>query len=1067
MSGSGLVDWLTVDSETLLLVADEANETELVQQQTLFYHHKAPDDSFLHGRRYRQAVSLNGKTNITDYQYKPLNSVTAGEQVLQTVETITGWDNARKVITREDSLIHAQPLLTYDDNHVTIRYTYDVLARVTSETVAPGHPDFEATRYYQYFLTSVYGGQAQQLLVDVKGVTTRTLFDGMNRAISEERQNADSPDRADAYRQTYSALHDSLGNLVEETHYDWRNEEQVPQTSVFDYDPWGNLRSTIGPDGVKEHDETDPIGTRESKGPIQRKWREGPGANPLISGVSVTWFNLFEKPTRTLRLDSPMADAKVSSVHEYIYDGLGRTQEEINPLKAKTQYSYDVYNRIVTTTLPGGAVVRRRYDEYSSEDRPIEISVNGILHGKQAFDTLGRMTSSITGGREQTFTYKPGEMQPESVTTAQGQVINYEYQPLLGEEPIERRLPDQVDAQYNYDKKTARLISCKEQGQQLLRQYFSTGELKSETRQSGDETPYVMHYNHSRQGLLLSYIDVLNNTQRYHYDQAGRLQFTEMVSDEAGTEVTTLVSKFTYDGLGQTQSIETQDCISGRSVTITMKYDVFGREIARTFDLDGIIQQMTQVYDENDLLVQRNLREGKNILRSETYDYDPRGRLEIYKCQGSQPPVDPYGKAIAIQWFRFDAHDNITQVITEATDGTSNDARYHFDKEKDPTQLLKVTNSAGEPYPSEILLCYDRNGNLIRDEENRILEYDALNRLLSVSEKSGGGSSDFEYDALDKLSGLNGGAEQRFYQKEDLATRIDGDLRQSFVRADGNLLAEQQEGAGPKLQLLASDQKNTVLCEVSSDVTNDFAYSAYGHCGAERPVSTRLGYNGMLREMHFGWYLLGNGYRAYNPCLMRFHSPDRLSPFGEGGSNAYTYCEGNPIGFVDPTGEVGTSVFNWLKGFLNRPINVSNPTRRVERQVINSAIKYRETETSAGLDISRDNPLYQSISRPSSKSSNSVVKESAFPDDYSVASDSISSKSLSDRSSVVDHLYAEIRTPGGSKMQTLDRQPRAREPLPHERRTKAPAKSQQAIRNEAQALNDRIERARRTEGKRL
>ncbi|EGH35731.1 hypothetical protein PSYJA_44541, partial [Pseudomonas syringae pv. japonica str. M301072] len=36
-----------------------------------------------------------------------------------------------------------------------------------------------------------------------------------------------------------------------------------------------------------------------------------------------------------------------------------------------------------------------------------------------------------------------------------------------------------------------------------------------------------------------------------------------------------------------------------------------------------------------------------------------------------------------------------------------------------------------------------------------------------------------------------------------------------------------------------------------------------------------------------GHYLLGNGYRAFNPVLMRFNSPDSLSPFGEGGVNAY------------------------------------------------------------------------------------------------------------------------------------------------------------------------------------
>lgn len=48
--------------------------------------------------------------------------------------------------------------------------------------------------------------------------------------------------------------------------------------------------------------------------------------------------------------------------------------------------------------------------------------------------------------------------------------------------------------------------------------------------------------------------------------------------------------------------------------------------------------------------------------------------------------------------------------------------------------------------------------------------------------------------------------------------------------------------------------------------------------------------------------MLGNGRRAYNLTLMRFHSPDRLSPFGSGGINAYAYCGGDPINLADPSG---------------------------------------------------------------------------------------------------------------------------------------------------------------------
>lgn len=44
---------------------------------------------------------------------------------------------------------------------------------------------------------------------------------------------------------------------------------------------------------------------------------------------------------------------------------------------------------------------------------------------------------------------------------------------------------------------------------------------------------------------------------------------------------------------------------------------------------------------------------------------------------------------------------------------------------------------------------------------------------------------------------------------------------------------------------------------------------------------------------------------------MRFHSPDSLSPFGEGGINPYVYCAGDPINFRDPTGHASRGT-NWL-----------------------------------------------------------------------------------------------------------------------------------------------------------
>ncbi|WP_433735362.1 RHS repeat domain-containing protein [Pseudomonas putida] len=809
LTDSGLQDWLAIESETLVQIEGGSETTLQVTQRT---YHELPGDGFLHGRPLAERMTMNGNTSTSEYSYRILNSILAGETVLETNETFKGFDyvegageDLKKIVFTEDSILHGKPLLTREENgdkNVKIRYTYDVLLRVLTETVSPDNPKLIATRSYEYWLTSMDGQQASQIVTDVKGVKTRSLVDGLNRPVYEERQNADSSVKANEFRPTWSAKYDVLGNLIETTEEDWEGEQQVRLTSRFEFDSWGEQRCTIGPDGVRTYEETDPIGTVEWQGPVKREWREGTGIQPRISGTTVTWLNLFEKPVQLERFG---ANGSRVSKQRYVYDGLGQTVEEVDAREASTQYRYDAYGRMTTNILPGGATVRRNYAVHSSEDLPIEISVDNKVLGLQEFDGLNRMKKSITGGREQRFTYAPGQTRPATVLTPSQQEIHYEYEFQLGEEPNQRRLSGSVTADYEFDPKNARLLNCTEQGLTLSREYFSTGELKTEQRQQ-DGQVFSMTYDYSLKGRLLNYTDVLDQVQSYTYDCAARLIQTRLGST---------CSTFTYDSLGQACTISTEDSGSGQHVTISLEYDDFGREIKRTFDLDGTEQTLTQVYNEVDQLVQRTLREGSTLLRDEIYNYDPRGRLVMYECDGSQPPLDPYGKAIINQIFRFDALDNITRVTTTypGPGGTrsTNIATYSYTG-VDPAQLSQVSNSAtGDGYPAVIDLEYNEDGHLTCDEQGRILDYDPLGRLISVSALPGEAPGSYRYDPLDSLAGSEGaeGKEQRFYQNGELANLVRGGTSSTFMKGDGVVLAEQQVGAGPKSLLLVSDYKNT------------------------------------------------------------------------------------------------------------------------------------------------------------------------------------------------------------------------------------------------------------------
>lgn len=105
--------------------------------------------------------------------------------------------------------------------------------------------------------------------------------------------------------------------------------------------------------------------------------------------------------------------------------------------------------------------------------------------------------------------------------------------------------------------------------------------------------------------------------------------------------------------------------------------------------------------------------------------------------------------------------------------------------------------------------------------------------------------------------------------------------------------------------LLCTTASLSVLLADSPGGQVGFAYTPFGYHSSGGPPAGGLEFNGERPQPPTGHYLLGNGYRAFNPTLMRFNSPDSWSPFGDGGLNAYAYCAGDPVNNIDPDGHLG------------------------------------------------------------------------------------------------------------------------------------------------------------------
>lgn len=214
----------------------------------------------------------------------------------------------------------------------------------------------------------------------------------------------------------------------------------------------------------------------------------------------------------------------------------------------------------------------------------------------------------------------------------------------------------------------------------------------------------------------------------------------------------------------------------------------------------------------------------------------------------------------------------------------------------------------------------------------------------------------YQYDPLDRLTGLKPADHvgmQRFYQNDELVNEIEGQVELTILRHEAQPLAQRLHIANvTETTLLATDQQRSVLHTLAGADAQPMAYTAYGYRSVGSGLSSLLGFNGERPDLVTGHYLLGQGHRAFNPVLMRFNSPDELSPFGDGGINAYAYCGGDPVNRYDPSGNV--PVFSVLKPW-NFVKNIHRPW-----------------ETLNALDLSS-----KAISRPASRSPQRVAGPSS------------------------------------------------------------------------------------------
>jgi len=156
---------------------------------------------------------------------------------------------------------------------------------------------------------------------------------------------------------------------------------------------------------------------------------------------------------------------------------------------------------------------------------------------------------------------------------------------------------------------------------------------------------------------------------------------------------------------------------------------------------------------------------------------------------------------------------------------------------------------------------------------------------------------------MDKMVALMSTLQQLyFYSPEGLAmVKYPGTQASTMLRAAEQVLAQKKD---EQVAMCSSDLQGSIIGLTGDKTSYSIQYTPYGH-DADIVDAPLLRFNSQRKVSVTGHYLLGQGYRGFNPVLMRFNSPDNLSPFGVGGLNSYTYCGGDPVNNTDPSGHKG------------------------------------------------------------------------------------------------------------------------------------------------------------------